>query len=385
MKKKTSNIQHQRIADCRLPIAELIVRCWAFDVRCSMFSLIVLLGVLLGAGISSFAASPNAARAMGTAIADAVERVMPAVVVIRTESVVYRPARDLFRGRIFGVPEWLEGLGSGVIINTNGYVLTSSHVIQKADIIEIVLNDGKKYRATLVGQDPATDLAVLKIQTEENKMFPTVEIGDSDALRVGEFVIAIGSPFSLDSSVTLGIVSQKGRYMGLLPYEDFIQTDASINPGNSGGPLVDVDGRMVGINSIIQVGGPQSQGNIGIGFAVPINMAMNVADSIIRTGKVIRSWIGVRLGKLSEEDYAQLPDIQQGVMVVEVIRRSPADKVGLKQGDIITQADGKPVSEPRDLQLMVIRHQPGDILKLVVFRLGKWLEVELPTEQMPEF
>ena len=183
----------------------------------------------------------SVARKIGEEIADAIEKVMPSVVVVRTEAIHHHISRDTFWGYLYSVPRRLVGQASGVIISKDGYVLTSNHVIQNAQEIEVVLHDGTLYSARLIGRDEATDLAVLKIDAE-GITFAPIEAADSDEVRVGELAVAIGSPFSLSSSVTIGIISQKGRSIGLLPYEDFIQTDASINPGNSGGPLVDVEG-----------------------------------------------------------------------------------------------------------------------------------------------
>ena len=340
---------------------------------------IILMALLISWACHSLAASPNVARELGNAFADAVDRVMPSVVVVRTEATVYRAARDLFFGQIYGIPERLAGQGSGVIISKDGYVLTSQHVIRNAEQIEVALHDGTKYPAELVGHDPMSDLAVLKIRAPAGADFKAIVPGDSDKIRVGEFAIAVGSPFSLNSSVTVGIVSQKGRSVGLLPYEDFIQTDASINPGNSGGPLTDVDGRMIGINAIIQTGGPYSQGNIGIGFAVPVNFAMRVAESLIRSGKVERPWLGLDLRSLDKTD-----SVKAGVLVGGVFGNTPASRCGVAQGDIIVKIDEQPVYETRDVQRLVFKHRLGDTVKLEVHRGGKQILFEIVTERMPE-
>ena len=229
----------------------------------------------------------NVARDYSHAIADAVEKVMPSVVVIRTEKLQYKYGRDWF-GFSYRIPEQLAGEGSGVIVDEEGHVITSWHVIEGAQG-EVVLNDGTKLSATLVGHDKATDLAVLKINAEGFD-FPAVEFGDSDAVRVGEVAIAIGSPFSLQSSVTVGHVSQKGVKVQILPYEDFIQTDAAINEGNSGGPLIDVDGRLIGINTARKT--DDQEKGVGIAFAIPCNLAMVVAKSIIENGVHEWPWIG---------------------------------------------------------------------------------------------
>lgn len=314
--------------------------------------------------------SPNAARMFGNAIADVVEKVMPSVVVVRTETVKNRYARDWYFGYVYKIPERLAGQGSGVIISKDGYLLTNHHVIEGAGSIEVVLNDGTKLPANMVGRDQQTDLAVLKIDAPD-RTFTAVEIGDSDALRVGEFVIALGSPFSLASSVTLGIVSQKGRSIGLLPFEDFIQTDAAVNKGNSGGPLLDVDGRLVGINTVIQTTG-LSDGYIGISFAIPANLVMNVAESIIRTGRWERPWIGI----LMRETPA-------GVRVMEVIGNSPASRGGLLVGDIIQSVDGQPVDTSSGVQRAIFRRKIGDPARVTIVRDNAPLDINLVTETMP--
>lgn len=317
------------------------------------------------------AVSASTARQLGDSIADAVERVMPSVVVIRTEGRRYRLARDWFRGDVFGIPERLAGQGSGVIISRDGYILTNHHVIEDAQQIEVALDDGTQYVADLVGQDPHTDLAVLKIRNARDRAFVAVEPGDSDALRVGEFVVAIGSPFSLSSSVTLGIVSQKGRALGALPYEDFIQSDAAVNPGNSGGPLVDIDGRMVGINTMI-TSSPNSPGSIGISFAVPANVAMHVAESLMRTGKWERPWLGLSMD--------QTP---AGVTVEDVVRDSPAARAGVAGGDRIVSVDGQPVKSGREVQRAVLRHDVGQSVTVELDRAGQPIVLKIPTEAMP--
>lgn len=343
-------------------------------------------GLFLISAVSTFAAGPSAARQFGTEVADAVERVMPAVVVVRTESTVYHPARDMFFGTLYGIPERLAGQGSGVIIRPEGYVLTSHHVIAGAQQVEVVLDDGTKYPADLVGRDPLTDLAVLKIKAPDGAKLTAVEAGDSDALRVGEFVIAVGSPFSLDSSVTLGIVSQKGRSVGRLPYEDFIQTDASINPGNSGGPLVDVDGRMVGINAMIQTAGPLGQGSIGIGFAVPVNLAMRVAEQLIERGEVERPWIGIQMGEGTDSPLARRSARRDsGVRVIEVFNNTPASRVGLAEGDLILKVNGVAVATPRAVQREIFKRRAGETITMEVQREDKDMTFEIVTESMPDF
>jgi serine protease Do len=339
----------------------------------------------------------GALKQFGRDTADMVERVMPSVVVVRTETVEYHLARDPFYGRWYKIPERLAGHGSGVIIRKEGYVLTSNHVVNEAQHIQVGLPDGTQFAARVVGRDPMTDLAVLKIDKANGRVFSAVEAGDSDKVRVGEFAIAIGSPFTLNSSVTLGIVSQKGRAVGMLPYEDFIQTDASINPGNSGGPLVDVDGRLIGINAVIQTASPYAQGNIGIGFAVPVNLAMRVAKDLIDHGRVLRPWIGIQMAEPDEAEGAPVlrrgrgrPAVEpaaattnKGVLVAEVVRQGPAAKAGLRTGDLITSVDGQAVAAVHDVQKIVWKRGTGEILRVEVLREGTKKTVIVTTEALP--
>ena len=265
-----------------------------------------------------------------------------------------------------------------MIIRPNGYVLTSRHVIQRAQKIEVVLSDESRFSARVVGEDPFTDLAVLAIENTEKRVFPVAAPGDSEALRVGEFVIAIGSPFSLNSSVTLGIVSQKGRSVGLLPQEDFIQTDASINPGNSGGALVDADGKLVGINAVIQTGGPGSRGNIGIGFAVPVHLALRVADDLIRYGRVERPWLGV------QTDERRHDTEPEGVHIADVIGRSPADLAGLQIGDVILRVNDRSISSTRDIRAALWLQPVGKTVRVDIRRDGQPVAVDVVIGRMPD-
>ena len=317
------------------------------------------------------AATPNLAKVMGTAMADVVERVMPSVVVVRTEATRYRLAQDWYFGQLYRIPERLAGQGSGVIISKDGFILTNRHVVEGAQEIEVVLNDGTKYAADLIGEDSQIDLAVLRVKDPPRAGFPCLEPGNSDALRVGEFVMALGSPFSLSSSVTLGIVSQKGRAIGALPYEDFIQTDAAVNQGNSGGPLVDMDGKLVGINTMIQTAG-YSQGNIGISFAIPVNLAMTVAQAIMKDGDWKRPWIGILM-----EEHAR------GVTVARVVPGSPAAQAGLAAGDLILRVNDQPAENPRAVQRIITGGQAGDPVALHIERDGQPRDLKMVTEPMP--
>jgi serine protease Do len=340
-----------------------------------LFQWFAVLTIAAAAPLS--AASPGIAKAFSSEVADTVEEVMPSVVVIRTEAVRYQLAKDFFFGNVYRIPEKLAGHGSGVIISPDGYALTSAHVVQGAEEVEAVLDTGEKLPARLIGIDAATDLAVVKIEGGEGRTFTALPPGDSDALRVGEFVIALGSPFSLSGSVTMGIVSQKGRSVGLLPYEDFIQTDASINPGNSGGPLVNLDGELVGINAVIQTGSPHVRGNIGIGFAVPVNLASRVAEALIEEGTFTRPWIGISTMP------ARVGESLEGVRIAEVYGGTPADRAGLRPNDVIIRVGAEAVDTIRDLQRGVMNLKEGEMLEIRVRRGGEEVVVQSGVEPMP--
>lgn len=316
------------------------------------------------------------AAALSGEIADAVEKVMPSVVVVRTEAVDYEIAQDVYRGYLYRVPRRLAGLGSGVIISAEGHVLTCHHVISQAASIEIVTSDSVIYKAELIGSDEASDLAVLKIKTQDPAFIP-IEPADSDAVRVGELAIAVGSPFSLASSVTLGIISQKGRSVGMLPFEDFIQTDASINSGNSGGPLVDIHGGLIGINDMIITGSRVSMGNVGIGFAVPSNLAMDVARQIMDSGAFKRPRIGIAMGMLDPDAAGKLVGRPSAVVIAEVMKDSPAAEAGLKDGDVIVEVDGQSVQNMQDVQRIILRHKIDEPVRIYVLRDGKKLSFSL--------
>ena len=312
-------------------------------------------------------------------LAPMLERVTPAVVQIATEArvpVATNPLlEDPFFRRFFGAPEQqprerrAQGLGSGVIIDPKqGYILTNNHVVAQADQITVSLKDGRHFTAKLVGADPDADIAVLKVEAPN---LATIPIGDSEGLRVGDFVVAIGNPFGLTQTVTSGIVSALGRSgLGIESYEDFIQTDASINPGNSGGALVNLRGELVGINTAIL--GP-SGGNIGIGFAIPINMAREIMAQIVEYGEVRRGRLGVTVQDLTP-DLAQAFDIsagQRGAVIAQVEPGSPADKAGLKAGDVVTSVNGKPVKSSADMRNAVGLQRIGAKVEFEVVRGGK--------------
>lgn len=272
-----------------------------------------------------------------------------------------------------------EGLGSGVIVSPDGYVLTNSHVVRGADTIKVTLGDGRELAAKVVGTDPQTDLAVIKIDAKD---LPSITFADSDKIEVGDPVLAIGNPFGIGQTVTSGMVSGLGRATLGLDYEDFIQTDAAINPGNSGGALVDADGRLVGVNTAIlsRTGGFQ-----GIGFAIPANLARNVMEQLVSTGKVVRGYLGVSVQDISPAlaEQFNLKD-RKGALVAEVVAGSPAAKAGLKGGDVVKAYDGKPVADARHFKLAVGSTAPGQKIAADLLRDGKDVKVELAIGQQPK-
>ncbi len=312
------------------------------------------------------------------------KKVSPAVVNINTSRNVRQPGQrfrgfqgrnpfndffgDDFFDRFFGdIPEHnfqQKSLGSGFIIDREGYILTNNHVVEKADDIKITLTSGKNYQAEVIGKDPSTDLALIKIK--DNGDLPMAALGDSDKLEVGEWVMAIGNPFGLEHTVTVGVVSAKGRTIGAGPYDDFIQTDASINPGNSGGPLINVRGEVIGINSAIIASGQ------GIGFAIPINLARDIVQQLKDKGSVTRGWMGVQIQRLTPE-LAKSFGLEEakGALVGGVVPDDPADKAGIKRGDVIVAFDGKKVESERDLVAMVGKTPVNKEVDVKAIRGGK--------------
>ncbi len=310
-------------------------------------------------------------RQLSDELAAASEKIKPSVVSVSTTSdvTVVDPYQFYF-GRRRGTAEHQElprGMGSGVLVE-DGYVLTNNHVIQGADKIYIKLSDGHKFQARVVGADPSTDVAVVKIQKPEG--LTPAELGDSDAVRVGDWVLAVGNPFGLDQTVTAGIISAKGRSdVKLANYGDYIQTDAAINPGNSGGPLVDLDGKVIGLNSAII---SQSGGYQGIGFAIPINQARTIMQSLIKDGKVTRGYLGVHAQELTQP-IAEALGLKQvrGVIVVFVEPNSPAQASGLEAKDIITSFGGKPLDNPHGLSSIVRTTAVGQEVEMNVVHQGQ--------------
>jgi serine protease Do len=333
---------------------------------------------------------------LATSFAPVIKKVGPSVVNIyaakRIRQDVSPLMRDPFFRRFFGLPEEGEpgrrppsrleqSLGSGVIVSEDGYLLTNNHVVEGADEIKVVLqNERKEFDAKIIGRDPQTDIAVLKI---EAKGLPAMTLTDSDKLEVGDVVLAIGNPFGVGQTVTMGIVGATGRGgFGIVQYEDFIQTDASINPGNSGGALVDADGRLVGINTFII---SRTGGNQGIGFAVPINMARSVMDLLVREGKVTRGYLGVQLEPEITPDLAKALELSErrGALITEVVDDSPAAAAGLKPGDVIVEFNGRKVDDRRHLQLSVAQTPPGSKAELKALRDGKEKTFTLTVGEFP--
>jgi serine protease Do len=327
------------------------------------------------------------------AMADVVAAVRPSIVnisstkTVRTHAIQNPFSNDPFFRNFFGnqfgfmdrPQEYKQsGMGSGVIVDKNGYILTNNHVIKDADEIKVKLSDKREFKGKIVGTDPKTDIAVVKIEAGN---LPALAIGDSDKLRVGETAIAIGNPFGLNQTVTSGIISATGRAnVGIADYEDFIQTDAPINPGNSGGALVNVRGELIGINTAIF---STSGGYQGIGFAIPSNMAKAVMETLIKKGKIIRGWLGVSIQPVTAEIAKQFGlKNELGALVGDVVEDSPADKAGIKRGDVIIEYDGKAINEPSALRTIVANTMPGKEVSLNIIREGKHMTFKVTIAEL---
>ncbi|KVP62154.1 2-alkenal reductase [Burkholderia ubonensis] len=325
-----------------------------------------------------------------TSYADAAQKAMPAVVNVFSSKDGSLPpdprAKDPLFRYFFGdrnarkqQDEPAANLGSGVIVSPEGYILTNQHVVDGADQIEVALADGRTATAKVIGIDPETDLAVLKINMTD---LPTITLGRSDQSRVGDVVLAIGNPFGVGQTVTMGIISALGRnHLGINTFENFIQTDAPINPGNSGGALVDVNGNLLGINTAIY---SRSGGSLGIGFAIPVSTARTVLESIITTGSVTRGWIGVEPQDVTPE-IAESFGLQQksGAIVAGVLQGGPADKAGIKPGDILVSVNGEEITDTTKLLNVVAQIRPGATAKVHVVRKGKELDVNVMIGKRP--
>ena len=348
----------------------------------------------LGKAVALIEAPAGSAPGGGTPVgsfAAAAKMASAAVVSINTSKAAARnpnmddPWFKFFFGEQGGQSEPQVGLGSGVIVSPNGYILTNNHVVEGADDIEVILNDTRKAKAKVIGTDPETDLAILKIDLDK---LPVIVLGSSDTLQVGDPVLAIGNPFGVGQTVTGGIVSALGRnQLGLNTFENFIQTDAAINPGNSGGALVDTLGRLLGINTAIY---SRSGGSMGIGFAIPVSTARQVLESIVKDGQVTRGWIGVEpqdLGPELAETFGIKPEALKmgGVIITGVLQNGPAAQAGIVPGDVITDVAGKPVTTVAELLTAVAALKPGVPAALGVLRKDKKTDISVVpgTRQRP--
>ena len=296
------------------------------------------------------------------------------------------PFRDFFGDdffdRFFGqIPQKefkSQSLGSGFVIDKNGFILTNNHVVENAEEIVVKFSDGREFKAEIIGRDSKTDVALIKI--EDHNELPVVDLGNSDSLDVGEWVIAIGNPFGVGQTVTAGIVSAKGRDIGAGPYDDFIQTDASINPGNSGGPLFNVRGEVVGINTAIF---SPSGGNVGIGFATPINMVKRLLPQLKKEGAVTRGWLGVMIQTITKDlaETLKLPS-EEGALVADVVENSPADKAGIKRGDVVIRFDGEKIGKMKELSSVVASTPVGKKVELEVLRGGEKKTLKTKIEKL---
>ena len=318
---------------------------------------------------------------------EAVSRAMPAVVNIYATKEVRQPQCPLlddpflrrFFGERFGDTEKQMSLGSGVVVSHDGYIMTNNHVVETADQIEVAFEDGRKATAKLVGTDPDTDLAVIKIDMPN---LPAIAFADVDKAKVGDVVLAIGNPFGVGQTVTMGIISALGRsQLGINIYENFIQTDAAINPGNSGGALIDTSGNLLGINSAIY---SRSGGSLGIGFAIPVSTVKMVMDAIISKGQVVRGWIGVEPRDITPElaDNLGLPK-KDGVIIAAVLKNGPADKSGIRPGDILISIADKPISNMAEMFNLIAQLQPGSQTDMIVLRDNKEVKINVGVGKRP--
>ncbi|HEU4678906.1 MAG TPA: trypsin-like peptidase domain-containing protein [Terrimicrobiaceae bacterium] len=347
---------------------------------------VFFLGLVVSAVAQNTGTANGLARQLNDAFASVYEKVAPAVVIVEV-----RRSSDV---SLSGLPEGLEfffrgpdgaptqtNQGSGFIISADGYILTNDHVVGDSanDGITVKLKDGRKFSAKLVGMDDKSDLAVIKI---EARNLPTVELGDSDAAKVGQFAFAIGAPFELPYTFTVGVISAKGRnnLTNSRSYEEYIQTDASINPGNSGGPLCDIEGRVVGVNTLIY------RMNRGLGFAIPINLAREVSQQLIANGRVSRSWLGIEIMGIEESEALQryFPDLKQGVVVNGIQPGTPAASSDLRAGDVILKVDNVPVSLSRDVQREILGKKVGQSVSLELWRNGKISSLTMRTGEQPD-
>jgi serine protease Do len=329
--------------------------------------------------------SPAFAQTGTASIADVVERALPSVVNISLTKVSHGQAGGMPFPFFFGPPDSGErreqGMGSGVIVSSDGYVLTNNHVVSDASEIKVTTYDKREFDATVVGTDPKSDVAVIKLKGSVAGLKP-VEFGDSSRLRLGDVVLAIGNPFGVGQTVTMGIVSAKGRAdLGIVDYEDFIQTDAAINPGNSGGALVNMQGQLIGVNTAIL---SRSGGYQGIGFAIPTNMVGPIMEALKKTGHVVRGWLGVGIQDVDAELQSGLKlPVSQGVLISDVRPGAPAARAGLKRGDVVVKIDGRPVTSSGEFRNLVASLGAGRAAALEFYREGKLQTLSVQLGEMP--
>jgi serine protease Do len=370
-----------------------------YSITLSIFAIAASLCIVMTYVTASYAESADTpiVQMVPASFTDLAKQTSPSVVNISTVKTIKSQGRVFHH--FFGAPQSPQGqedpfeqffkhfnippgdfkqnsLGSGFIIDSEGYIITNNHVIADADEIKVKLKDGKEFSAEIIGKDPTTDIALLKIKPAKN--LPALTLGDSSDLEVGQWVVAIGNPFGLEDTVTAGIVSAKGRVIGAGPYDDFIQTDASINPGNSGGPLLNLNGEVVGINTAIIAGGGG-----GIGFAIPINMAKDVIAQLKKSGSVSRGWLGVAIQDLDEE-LKSYYKVDSGVLVSEVFADDPADKAGIKANDIIVSVNGTPVNSSRELSRLIAAVPVGEKAEIKINRKGETMTKKIAVAKRDE-
>ena len=365
----------------------------------------ILVGLVLAfnwpTGAAPQLATSSASRGMSapvsfeTGFAPIAQAVLPAVVTVTSTRIIRADVsdnplfQDPFFRRFFGgdarglAPQERkeQGLGSGVVVSGDGLILTNNHVVESSSEVLVLFGENEEYHAKILGTDPQTDIAVLKVDKAKN--LKPITLGDSSKVQIGEFVLAIGNPFGVGRTVTMGIISATGRgELGITGYEDFIQTDAAINPGNSGGALVDPEGRLVGINTAIL---SRSSGNVGIGFAVPVNMARNVMDQIVKQGKVVRGFMGVNIQNLTPAIRSAFKlSEDRGALVSGVEKGGPADKAGLQRGDVVLSLNDQPVQDSRDLRFRIASLRPGSAAHLQVLREGQRRDINVNLGERPE-
>lgn len=364
--------------------------------RLSVLAVAAMLGAGTIGAVSPIGALPAFAETASEGYVDLVEQVAPAVVYIEVTQradaaqLPATPPIEEFMRR-FGMPvplpdmpgqtgREIRGVGTGFIISADGQIVTNAHVVEGADEVKVTLGDGRSFDATIVGTDPATDIALLRIDAGED--LPTVRFGNSDELKVGQPVVAIGNPFGLGNSVTAGIVSALGRDINSGPFDNYIQTDAAINKGNSGGPLFNTRGEVVGINTAIF---SPSGGSVGIGFAVPAETARKVVADLADDGRVERGWLGVQIQPVTDDIAAALGfDRPRGVLIANVERDTPADKAGIRRGDIVLAVDGEKVDSPRDLTRAIATAAPDSKVRIDLLRAGEERTVEVTLGKRPD-